>query len=524
MRQLKQLETQLDSMPDAVRLALDSIPLATLRGEARALYAILKTQADYKCYEPLTTDTLIRYATDYYDGNKKDRRAAMAWYSLGCVYTEQNNDVDAIGAYLRAKTLFSDTTVRYHALCNHNLGRHYLNREMYDDALCSFRSCKQQSVMLGDSSTVGYCDYYMGCAYLYQELYDNARFYFSQVELNAQAPQICKLRLAAQEAKIAIYKDYDYPKAQYLLLKSIQNNDDIGAHLSLLATVHESMCQYDSAYYYARNVLLCPHEIHTQCWNYKRLAQLSSLVGLHDSTSFYIERYTLLLDSIYRLRQQEEINDIRNDLTISLYRQQQVRERFFYNIAGFFVFVTAMLCVWLLFNKRENRLLKRNLQLNSELAQIRAALLYGVSKEGNHTEPSPLSAEEINAYYSQLYDMCYEQYRLTASYTLMQSPPSDINKLQRESIIMDIRSSFADIISAIHSATPNLSADILLTCVCLSLGYTTDTIVSLFVISPQTVRSRKSRAKQELSTPIFNLLCSTHAEAKAKKWQQQPFR
>ncbi len=143
MRQLEQLEAQLDTAPDAVRLALDSIPLATLDGEARALYAILRTQADYKCYVPLTTDTLIRYATTYYNRNRKSYRAAMAWYSLGCVYTELKYDAAAVDAYLQAQSLFPDTTVRYYALCHQNLGRHYLNRRMLDDALSSFRQCKQ---------------------------------------------------------------------------------------------------------------------------------------------------------------------------------------------------------------------------------------------------------------------------------------------------------------------------------------------------------------------------------------------
>ena len=102
MRQLEQLEAQLDSMPDAVRLALDSIPFASLNDEERALYAILRTQADYKCYAPLTTDTLIRcYATDFYPGNQKNYRAAMAWYSLGCVYTELKDDAGAVEAYLQ---------------------------------------------------------------------------------------------------------------------------------------------------------------------------------------------------------------------------------------------------------------------------------------------------------------------------------------------------------------------------------------------------------------------------------------
>ena len=127
MRQLERLEAKLDTAPEVVRLALDSIPLGELNGEARALYAILRTQADYKCYVPLATDTLIRYATDYYNRNRKNYRAAMAWYSLGCVYTELKHDAAAVDAYLQVQSLFPDTTVLYYQLCYQNLGQHYIS-------------------------------------------------------------------------------------------------------------------------------------------------------------------------------------------------------------------------------------------------------------------------------------------------------------------------------------------------------------------------------------------------------------
>ena len=172
MRQLEQLEAQLDTAPHLVHHALDSIPLATLGGEARALYAILKTQADYKCYVPLTTDTLIRYATDYYNKSRKSYRAAMAWYSLGCVYTELSDDANAIGAYLRAKTLFPDTTVRYHALCSQNLGRYYLDCQLYDNAIAALRDGKRNNP--NDSVSIGYCDFYIGTALLYQLRHEDA--------------------------------------------------------------------------------------------------------------------------------------------------------------------------------------------------------------------------------------------------------------------------------------------------------------------------------------------------------------
>ena len=50
----------------------------------RAWYAVLKTQATYKQYKPITTDSLILTATQYYGSNRKSYRSAMAWYSQGC--------------------------------------------------------------------------------------------------------------------------------------------------------------------------------------------------------------------------------------------------------------------------------------------------------------------------------------------------------------------------------------------------------------------------------------------------------
>jgi hypothetical protein len=138
MPQLERLETQVDSVPHLVAQALDSMPSRRFRGEPRALYALLRTQADYKCFVPITSDSLIRYATDYYDGNRKSYRAAMSWYSLGCVHSELKDDAAAIEAYLRAQSLFPDTTVRYYRLCYQNLGHHYLKKNMIDEALTAY--------------------------------------------------------------------------------------------------------------------------------------------------------------------------------------------------------------------------------------------------------------------------------------------------------------------------------------------------------------------------------------------------
>ncbi|MBP5323715.1 MAG: hypothetical protein J6Y84_07985, partial [Bacteroidaceae bacterium] len=82
--QLSRAEQMMETDSRAASAVLDSIDSSALRGEDAALYAILRTQTDYKRDIPLTSDSLARIATDYYGTSlHKDYHAAMAWYTLG---------------------------------------------------------------------------------------------------------------------------------------------------------------------------------------------------------------------------------------------------------------------------------------------------------------------------------------------------------------------------------------------------------------------------------------------------------
>ena len=141
IRTLSRIEAILDSDPAAAQASLDSIDATTLKGRHLARYAMLKTQADYKCYVDIPSDSLIRIATDWYGTRHKDWHAAMSWYSLGCVSDLNGNELDALDAYLKAMSLFSDTTIRYYALCQQNTGSIYLHRNMHDEAERILQQC-----------------------------------------------------------------------------------------------------------------------------------------------------------------------------------------------------------------------------------------------------------------------------------------------------------------------------------------------------------------------------------------------
>ena len=80
---LKSIEKCLDDNPTLAGIRLDSIEPGNLHGRDLALYAILRTQADFFSGKNITTDSVARIATDYWGSRKKGYYTAMSWYSLG---------------------------------------------------------------------------------------------------------------------------------------------------------------------------------------------------------------------------------------------------------------------------------------------------------------------------------------------------------------------------------------------------------------------------------------------------------
>ena len=179
---LARAERLMETNPHAARALLDSLmpnsssPIPHFSKRDAADWAWLKVQTDYKCYIPLTTDTLARFATDYYDSLRRpDFHAAMAWYTLGCCYTDLKRTEEAFSAYLKARRLFPATANRYYALCEQNIGKCYLDRNMKDEAIHAFQRCRQSSVSMGDSAEIAWSDFFLGRCYLYKEEYAIAK-------------------------------------------------------------------------------------------------------------------------------------------------------------------------------------------------------------------------------------------------------------------------------------------------------------------------------------------------------------
>ena len=66
-------------------------------------FLVTQVQAKYKTYRPVSEDTLIFKARDYFsDRGKEPRMTALAWFYSGCVYCEREEYEKAMEYYRTA--------------------------------------------------------------------------------------------------------------------------------------------------------------------------------------------------------------------------------------------------------------------------------------------------------------------------------------------------------------------------------------------------------------------------------------
>ena len=103
---LDSVECTMDDYPahaDSLIKRIDPNSIRNKRQKAR--YALLYTAAEYKNYQPFTSDSLIMEAVRYYSISRNIEYRFLSYYYLGCVYLDMGQLKDASVALVQAEWL-----------------------------------------------------------------------------------------------------------------------------------------------------------------------------------------------------------------------------------------------------------------------------------------------------------------------------------------------------------------------------------------------------------------------------------
>ena len=483
-RTLQEAEALLETDPQKADSILTSMAIPK-RAKDHALYAVLKTQADYKQYKPITSDSLILTATEYYGTRHKSKHAAMAWYTQGCVYNELNNDLAAIDAYLKAKDLFPDTLIRYFVLTEQKLGRCFLSKGMYQDSYNLFMLCRNNANRLIDSTIIAYSDYHLALIQLHNSKYDGLNQSFINLSTNKHLSQYYRNESLVQLAKYHIFHTCCYDSAFYYLdrKKSVSPNS-LGATYNLTGEIYYKLGNLDSSYHYFLLSLGQSTDIYTQCESYRRLNELSLLLGNNQNAFNYGKTYNECLDSIRVLRNANDIAaiSIAHKTEIEAIKKKEFRSRTI--IISILILSILAVLLYAFYQSHVNKIHSHYIKFcDSVWGKINTKIPQG------STDADYLTIGK-------------SRYLNSPSHSILFSDINnqELKRDEKEAIKHDISIAFSDYLVHMFDKYPSINNKEILLCILSYLGIDKTLICEVLDLSDDNYRKLKSRLKDKIDS------------------------
>ena len=310
---LSQAEELIWTAPDSALHLLESISASRhLTVKEQADYASLLSLAQYRCYIPVSSDSLINLAIEYYkDKNDADKKGA-AFYVKGCILEEYTKDIpNALLAYKEAEMCIPDMNEkRYVARIYSSLG--YINKKSFhfDPAKEYYQKAVQANI--DGKDTVAYASNLLNLSTLYYTLHqaDSANRCINTLIDIADSLNDLDLQVKIYN-NIANRKIFEknYAEAEKYLIHAIRlSSPHFPDKLSLgLANLYAYTGQKEKADSLFTHLLSCP-DLLVRSNSYLDL--LNYFLASHPQEHSYLNHYIALTDSIYKENRAEEVGKI----------------------------------------------------------------------------------------------------------------------------------------------------------------------------------------------------------------------
>ena len=495
-RELARIEQLMETSPAEADTLLASIG-EPQKPSLKAWYAVLRTQLDYKLYREIESDSLIKTATEYYGTPYKNvsrlrrYRAAMAWYSQGCVYSELDSEESSIESYLKSLILFPDTTIRYYALAEQNTGKGLLNKGFLNEAQRYFINAEKNARLLNDSAMNAYAAYNIALINLRNEKYEQADTMFSALLSDRWLSPFYQKEIFLQLAKISSFYKHDYKKSLSLLDMCLSDGRDKGAAYNLKALNHMYLDNNDSAFFYFRKSLSCNNDIYTLYSVYSGLAELETKCEMSDSALHYRYLSDTSLDSVYRLRNQERLSSI-IILNNEVARHKRTHGFIIKTIVLSISVITIVIALLWIIKRKKTIEEKRSNE----------------SVEDRDTDENALSSLEKRQLLS-IFKECTVKFKNTEGDIIVKTISAGDFQLKSDDVEMirkDINMKFHPFLVFLSDKFPELTKVEREMCLFSLLGMKSDTYAKSFNKSYSTATSIKSHVKKKLPEDIFEVI------------------
>ena len=528
---LLQIEQLMYERPDSAWKILQHMPsISQLRKEEQALHALLFTQAQYKNYIPVKSDSLLRIAEAYYRTSSDSLHKAWTLFYLAQYYRDSDEKEKALSYFQQANIASRNIeNNQFKFLLNLHWANLLSDEDAENKGIEKYQTANKYAILLKD--TLKQIDLFerWGWCYLLNGKYNQADSLFKEAMSLSMKTEIKFLEknLLAQLATTAYLKK-EYFLALNLINRSISLEKDSTELYPLWANkanIFLSMNQYDSVRTYLqkdiRNSTLYQKAGKQKIW-YQYEEKMNNLPKALE----YSKRYAELLDTIYQKELSSKIIELQHKYDYSLIQSENKllkikRQRLYISLIAICMAVLTVAVIFFYKRREEKRKLaeqmrskddlmkEMRLQLQEKTIDLHAAQEKIIEKETALDKELSQREKMRSEYSSKEAAMRKEILRHSEIIRKMEqlNKMSQQDKIQSRSVVLsdEEQDNLAEVINICYNnftdrlwkKFPTLTkADISLCCL-IKIGISNSNMLYLLDTSKVALKKRKNRLKHD---------------------------
>ena len=384
-------DTLMWTNPDSSLAILEAINRDSLQDEENlAYYALLLTQAQFRCHGNCSSDTLINFALDYYNDNHNQEHYTRSLLYKGAYYEfNTNQPVEAIKWYKQAEDNADTFDCRNLAQTNMRMGMlYYKNFASNNLDLEKFKKAQYFYEKLGDKHNVLISVVNSGNVLRISDHKAAYNCYDRAQSLAAELKDTSSLYSILVNRAVLFLKDSSYQKAKECMTRALSLNPSNveSFHYSIVSQAYAKLGLVDSAVLFLNKADMGLLTSYDSLMRYKALKDISIAKGDFAVSNQYERIYYRLSDSLEHNNERYSLIKLETDFNNDKAANKSKRISFlnktiYYLISLFLILLTIFILCYIKKKKDYQRLIS---DLRNENFSKYEELMKNVAEFDNH--------------------------------------------------------------------------------------------------------------------------------------------
>lgn len=374
---LLQIEQLMYERPDSAWKILQHMPsISQLRKEEQALHALLFTQAQYKNYIPVKSDSLLRIAEAYYRTSSDSLHKAWTLFYLAQYYRDSDEKEKALSYFQQANIASRNIeNNQFKFLLNLHWAGLLTNEDAYEKGIEKYQTANRYAILLKDTlKQINLYGKWGWCCLLKEEDERADSLFNVGLTLSATTKDRIYDKYLLNYLSLTAREKKDYKRALELVNRSLSLAKDSTELYPLWGNKGKillEMNQYDSAHFYLSKDTR-DYDPYFRAAQYKTSSIYEEKMNNLPKALEYSRRYAKLLDTIFQKKLESKVVNLQHKYDYSLIQSENKllkikRQRLYISLIAICMAVLTVAVIFFYKRREEKRKLAEQMRSKDDL-------------------------------------------------------------------------------------------------------------------------------------------------------------